>query len=158
MVHLAAGAPHFFNIQNMRKRVTYEIHGQVERNSFFRVGKALIRVEFTGGMVNSTGVYPAQYTTDNPLYQKAIEDSNAFRSGEIKMGRVEEFADDVPVAVAGSASDGEPTVPFTDVVNLQQARAVLMAEPYCCNLSELQNKAAVKSIAEQKGVAFPNWL
>ena len=121
----------------MRKRVTYEIHGQVERNSFFRVGKALIRVEFTGGMVNSTGVYPAQYTTDNPLYQKAIEDSNAFRLGEIKMGRVEEFADDVPAAVAGSASDVAPAVPFTDVVNLQQARAVLMAEPYCCNLSEL---------------------
>lgn len=141
----------------MKKRVTYEIHGQVERNSFFRVGKALIRIEFRGGMVNSTGVYPAQYTTDNALYQKAIEDSNAFRSGEIKVGKIEEVDDNVPV-VADSIEECGNTTPFTEVVNLQQARAVLMAEPYCCSLSELQNKVAVKSVAEQKGVTFPNWL
>ena len=31
---------------------------------------------------------------------------------------------------------------FADVTNLQQARTVLMGEPYNCNLSELQNKNA----------------
>ena len=138
----------------MGKRITYEIHGQVERNSFFRVGKALIRVEFTGGMVNSTGVYPAQYTTDNPLYQQAIENSAAFRSGEIKRGKVDEFSTANNI-VEDEAQDKEV---YSDVSNLQQARAILMAEPYCCNLSELQNKAAVKSVAAHKGVSFPNWL
>ena len=68
----------------MKKRVTYEIHGQIERNSYFRIGKALVRIEFTGGSINSTGVIPAQYTTENALFQSAIENSEAFRTGEIK--------------------------------------------------------------------------
>lgn len=141
----------------MGKRITYEIHGQVERNSFFRVGKALIRIEFTGGMVNSTGVYPAQYTTDNPLYQQAIESSQAFRCGEIRRGKVDDIAPatDEQEAEHNDAFAGDV---FTEVVNLQQARAVLMGEPYCCSLSDLQNKAAVKAVAAQKGVSFPNWL
>lgn len=140
----------------MGKIITYEIHGQVERNSFFRVGKALIRVEFTGGMINSTGVYPAQYTTDNPLYQQAIENSQAFRNGEIKRGKVDEF--DTAESSSNDKDADEAGDVFTDVTNLQQARAVLMAEPYGCNLSELQNKAAVKAVATEKGVSFPNWL
>lgn len=140
----------------MKKRITYEIHGQVERNSYFRVGKALIRVEFSGGMVNSTGVYPAQYTTDNPLYQQAIENSSAFRTGEIKRGHVEEIATADEFTADNDETDACDI--FTDVSNMQQARAVLMAEPYFCNLSELQNKAAVKAVAAQKRVSFPNWL
>lgn len=141
----------------MGKRITYEIHGQVERNSFFRVGKALIRIEFTGGMVNSTGVYPAQYTTDNPLYQQAIESSQAFRCGEIRRGKVDDIAPatDEQEAEHNDAFAGDV---FTEVSNLQQARTVLMGEPYCCSLSDLQNKAAVKAVAAQKGVSFPNWL
>lgn len=141
----------------MKKRITYEIHGQVERNSFFRVGKALIRVEFSGGMINSTGVYPAQYTTDNPLYQQAIECSDAFRRGEIKRGRVDVLESD-DVKAASEGEDADSVTPYVEVVNLQQARAVLMAEPYNCNLSELQNKSSVKTVAEQKGISFPNWL
>ncbi|MBQ8271074.1 MAG: hypothetical protein IJZ22_07740 [Bacteroidaceae bacterium] len=141
----------------MRKRITYEIHGQVERNSFFRVGKALIRIEFTGGMINSTGSYPAQYTTENPLYQQAIEKSAAFRNGEIKRGKVETFGSESEEK-APVADDETVVTPFADVTNLQQARAVLMAEPYNCNLSELQNKSAVKAVAAQKGVSFPAWL
>lgn len=137
----------------MGKKVTYEIHGQIERNSFFRVGKALIRVEFTGGMINSTGVYPAQYSTDNPLYQQAIENSEAFKKGEIKRGKVEKTGDDV----AQERAD-DNTIPFAEVTNMQQARALLMAEPYNCSLAELQNKAAVKAVAELKGIVFPNWL
>ena len=73
----------------MKKRITYEIHGQIERNSYFRIGKALVRIEFTGGSINSTGILPAQYTTEHPLFQRAIENSDAFRCGEIKRGRVE---------------------------------------------------------------------
>ena len=141
----------------MKNRITYEIHGQVERNSFFRIGKALIRIEFTGGMINSTGVYPAQYTTDNPLYQQAIENSDAFRRGEIKRGKVVSLDDEVVNSVADDEDDSEKNS-FVEVVNLQQARAVLMAEPFNCPLSELQNKSAVKAAAEQMGISFPNWL
>ena len=140
----------------MRKRITYEIHGQIERNCYFRIGKALVRIEFTGGAINSTGVYPAQYTTDNALFQRAIENSDAFRCGEIKHGKVEELDDNKP-AVPAAAAESDGTV-VTDVTNMQQARACLMAEPYNCSLSQLQSKAAIKSVAKANSVSFPNWL
>ncbi len=140
----------------MRKRITYEIHGQIERNCYFRIGKALVRIEFTGGAINSTGVYPAQYTTDNPLFQRAIESSDAFRCGEIKHGKIEEV-DDNKTATPVATAESDVTV-VTDVTNMQQARACLMAEPYNCSLSQLQSKAAIKSVAKANSVSFPNWL
>ena len=138
------------------ERITYEIYGQIERNCYFRIGKALVRVEFTGGSINSTGVSPAVYMTDNPLFQKAVENSESFRSGEIKRGRVEvidEGGDDVGVATAA-----EDVALFPEVTNMQQARNLLMAEPYNCQLSQLQNKTAVKLVAGELGVSFPNWV
>ncbi len=142
----------------MKKKITYEIHGQIERNSYFRIGKALVRIDFTGGAINSTGVYPAQYTTDNPLFQRAIENSEAFRCGEIKRGRV----DVVTTVTADAAPEGEAPVVeqnvAPEVTNLQQARTFLMAEPYNCQLAQLQNKSAVKGVAQAMGVSFPNWL
>ena len=47
---------------------------------------------------------------------------------------------------------------FVNVTNMQQARSMLMAEPYNVSLSELQNKQAVRGKAEELGVSFPNWL
>ena len=141
----------------MKKRITYEIHGQIERNSYFRIGKALMRIEFTGGAINSTGVYPAQYTTDNPLFQRAIENSEAFRCGEIKRGRVEEL-DSGEQPASPVADEGAADTVESEVTNMQQARAFLMAAPYNCTLAELQNKGAVRSAAQSKGVSFPNWL
>ena len=142
----------------MKKKITYEIHGQIERNSYFRIGKALVRIDFTGGAINSTGISPAQYTTDNPLFQRAIENSEAFRCGEIKRGRV----DVVTAVTADAAPEGEvPVVEQNvapEVTNLQQARTFLMAEPYNCQLAQLQNKSAVKGVAQAMGVSFPNWL
>lgn len=139
----------------MRKRITYEIHGQIERNSYFRIGKALVRIDFTGGAINSTGVYPAQYTTDNPLFQRAIESSDAFRCGEIKRGRVEVIEEKKAADAAEPVGNG---VVVPEVTNMQQARAFLMAAPYNCPLAQLQNKLAIRSVAKVNDVSFPNWL
>lgn len=144
----------------MKKRITYEIHGQIERNSYFRIGKALVRIEFSGGAINSTGVYPAQYVTDNPLFQKAIESSDAYQKGEIKRGRVEviEEAGKDENADAGTVLHETSLAVFPEVQNMQQARSVLMDEPYNCTLAQLQNKNMIKAVALEKGVTFPNWL
>ena len=144
----------------MKKRITYEIRGQIERNCFFRVGKALVRVEFTGGAVNSAGIIPAQYVTDNPLYQRAIENSADYRNGIITQGAA------VVLDADGSIADEKTTEikdeslanTFPNVSNTQQARAVLMGEPYRCQLSQLQNKHAVRAKADELGISFPNWL
>ena len=143
----------------MKKRITYEIHGQIERNCFFRIGSAMVRVEFSGGAVNSAGIVPAQYTTDNPLYQSAIENSADFRNGVIKRGFeqiIDEPAAEQEAAAAAQGPVDENCYPL--VANTQQARAVLMAAPYRCQLSELQNKHSVRAKADELGVKFPNWL
>lgn len=143
----------------MKKRITYEIRGQVERNCFFRVGKALVRVEFTGGAVNSAGITPAQYITDNPLYQSAIENSADYRNGIIRRGAVDVLDDNGNLAACENENIEEADEKtFPNVSNTQQARAVLMGDPYKCPLSQLQNKHAVRAKAEELGISFPNWL
>lgn len=145
----------------MKKRITYEIHGQIERNCYFRIGKALVRIEFAGGSINSTGVSPAHYVTENALFQKAIESSDVFRSGEIKRGKVELIheAGDNDEAVANDCVIACDNVKvFPEVTNMQQARSVLMASPYNCTLAQLQTKNAIKAVAQESGVTFPNWL
>lgn len=144
----------------MKKRVTYEIYGQVERNCFFKMGKAVYRVEFTGGAINSAGVVPAKYTTDNPLLQRSIEASDIFKSGQIRRGR-EEMIEQVAAVDDGDSveqdADNEGKC-FPEVTNMQQARALLMAAPFAYQLSQLQSKAAIKAIADKDGIVFPNWL
>ena len=141
----------------MKKRITYEIRGQSERNCFSRIGTAMVRVEFSGGAVNSAGIVPAQYTTDNPLYQSAIENSSDFRNGVIKRGNVQEICDSVECETVPEEEAVDENS-FPDVTNTQQARAVLMAGPYKIPLSELQNKHCVRVKAQELGVKFPNWL
>lgn len=155
MAHLEHGVP-YIKIEIMKKIITYEIHGQVERNSYFRVGKALIRIEFKGGSINSAECIPARFITDNPLLQNAIESSEAYRCGQIKKGKVDVIEDESDKVIP--QVDSVDNSAFPDVKNMQQARALLMAEPYMCQLSELQTKAAVKAKAAEKGVTFPNWL
>ena len=143
----------------MKRKVTYEIRGQIERSCYFRVGKALLRVDFTGGAINSAGMTPANYVTDNPLYQKAIEDSEQFRSGEIVIGATEKIEEKkVADDVAKKSLENSKIEVNVSVTNVQQARSVLMGEPYKVPLSELQNKQAVRSKADELGVSFPNWL
>ena len=148
------------NLFEMKKKITYEIKGQIERSCYFRVGKALLRVEFSGGSINSAGMNPAFYITDNPLYQKAIEDSEQFRRGEITIGAVENIdcADEVAAGAQAVSCSSVPASVYADVTNVQQARAVLMGEPFMVPLSELQNKAAVRGKAEECGVSSPSWL
>lgn len=145
----------------MKKRIIYEIRGQIERNCFFRIGSAMVRVEFTGGAMNSAGIVPAQYVTDNPLYQHAIENSADFRNGVIKRGLVQEIpeeGDDKATADSGSDETVAMENVFPQVVNTQQARAVLMAAPYNFPLAQLQNKASVRAKAQESGISFPNWI
>lgn len=141
----------------MKKRVRYEIRGQIERSCYFRIGKALLRVEFTGGSINSAGMTPAHYVTDNLIYQKAIEDSEQFKNGEIVIGQSEEVADETEIQSTAESMNVASAV-FADVTNVQQARNVMMGEPFNVPLSELQNKAAVRAKADEFAVSFPNWL
>lgn len=72
---------------NKKARKTYGVYNLVEWIAQLRMGKAFIKVPFTGGSITTQGVTPATYTTENPIIQFAIERSPEFINGKIKVVR-----------------------------------------------------------------------
>lgn len=68
-----------------KKRITYGVSGMMEYQCLIRFGKNTLKVTFTGGSMNAIGVTPATFTTSNFLIQQAIENSNEFKRGRIRV-------------------------------------------------------------------------
>lgn len=64
---------------------TYAILNLSEKHTIFHLGKTKVHVSFTGGIVTKQGVTPATFTTDNPVVQLAIENSDKFKKGEVTL-------------------------------------------------------------------------
>ena len=62
---------------------TYIAKGLLEFQMVIPVGGAKIRICFSGGSMGSNGVLPARYTTDNPVIQKIIDNSEQMHTGRI---------------------------------------------------------------------------
>lgn len=67
----------------MKKR--YEVKGMMEWHPMFVAGRARVRVSFTGGHLGEGCVSPARFETSDPVVQRLIEKSAAFRSGRIRL-------------------------------------------------------------------------
>ena len=63
----------------------------------FRVGRGRIQVSFTGGHLCGGASTPASYATSDPVVQKVIEGSSAFRQGRIRLVMEEGHAGRRPV-------------------------------------------------------------
>ena len=63
------------NIRELEMKKTYI--NKPNSSHYFRIGKALVRIDFDDS---------GEYTTDNPLWQKAIENSYLFKVGELQIG------------------------------------------------------------------------
>lgn len=70
-----------------KTKTTYGVYNLIEWHALLRMGKATIKVIFTGGSITTQGVTPATFTTDNPIIQFAIEKSPEFLNGKIKIVR-----------------------------------------------------------------------
>lgn len=70
-----------------KTRTTYGVYNLVEWQALLRMGKATVKVPFTGGSITTQGVTPATFTTENPVVQFAIERSPEFKTGKIKVVR-----------------------------------------------------------------------
>lgn len=68
----------------MAQTKRYEVRGMMEWHPEFRAGRTRIRVSFTGGHLCGGACTPATYETSDPVVQKVIEDSLAFRQGRIR--------------------------------------------------------------------------
>jgi hypothetical protein len=65
------------------KKVTYATPTLMEYVAIIKMGKATLRVPFSGGTITAYGVNPATFTTSNPIYQRAIESSEPYLNGRI---------------------------------------------------------------------------
>lgn len=64
-------------------RKTYGVSGLMEWGAAIPVGKATMKVHFSGGSLTGYGVTPATFTTEDPMKQMIIEKSDYFKSGKI---------------------------------------------------------------------------
>ncbi|MBD5230813.1 MAG: hypothetical protein HDS66_01480 [Bacteroidales bacterium] len=70
-----------------KTKKTYGVYNLIEWLSLLHLGKATVKVHFTGGSITTQGITPATYITADPVVQFAIECSPEFRSGKIKIVR-----------------------------------------------------------------------
>lgn len=105
-----------------------------------------IRCNFEKGAVSGLGYRAAAFTTDNKEVQEAIENSDKFKKGSIKL--VAAYGEPAPV-------EFEPSNAFPDVTNIQSARVVLGGMGV--SIEKMQTKAEVLKMAKEKNIAFPNW-
>lgn len=165
-------------------RNIYGVYGMVEWSTLIPTGGSNLRIDFTNGSISTRGIDPATFTTDIAAVQAAIENSPKFKSGKIKkiksfvIGEVPEeaakeekatkkekensVASDVLNGSSTDADDGkvdtdEGESKYAEVKNSQQARAILMDEPYNIPLADLGNKQAILGKAAELNVVFPNW-
>ena len=148
-------------MKNLFKK-TYGVSGLIDWQAQLKAGKASLIITFTGGGLTSYGVTPAQYTTENILYQKVIENSKEFKRGKIKLIRSIPLSDTANVATS-MVTDLEAVrkvVPkekmheVPSVVNCSDARLWLKEHK---NVSVVgKTKAEIVEIAKANGVLFPN--
>lgn len=73
------------NRQNPAPRtVVYAVDGLTEWVALIAVGRARIRIPFTGGSISGYGCVPARFATSSEALVKLIEDSLHFKSGRIR--------------------------------------------------------------------------
>ncbi|WP_289757107.1 hypothetical protein [Muribaculum intestinale] len=70
-----------------KAKKTYGVYNLIEWHARLRMGKATVKVAFTGGSITTQGVTPATFTTENPVIQFAIENSPEFHNGKIRVVR-----------------------------------------------------------------------
>lgn len=133
----------------------YAVKGKVEMSILVPVNNAKLRINFTNGIINADGIFPATFTTSDPVIQTAIENSTFFQKGLIKIeksfkiGVIEEEKKEEKV------SEEEFRL-FPEVKNMQSAREILINQ-FGVSLSELQDKEHVQKKAAQLKIKFPNW-
>lgn len=155
----------------MNKEIrTYGIRGLMECMVSIPVGKAHMRVEFTGGILTSYGNTPAKYTTSDQFKQTVIENSPQFKSGRIVLldriptGEADDKAhapakaddkdtEDTASSNNGDAprlSDGKTVV---EVGSLDDAKTYLN-EKFGIPVRNLRSKKTIEEEAAQKDIVF----
>lgn len=155
----------------------------MEYQAVIKIGRSAMKVLFTDGSMNAMGLTPATYTTDDPMVQHAIENSDQYRKGRIRIVRSiplgeevyivrnkrEERPIEAPNAEPESAADGGEAVKAEDAPaeaagaspaltemefdNNDDARDFLEAK-FGYVRSKLRNRADIEAAGASNGIAI----
>lgn len=128
----------------MKKR--YEVAGMMEWHPMFRAGRTRIQVSFTGGHLCGGACTAASCEVADEVVQKVIENSQAFRSGRIRLAHT--WEEDIKERVATAPSLSEMQFESLDLAAdfLQFQKGV--------SLDRLSNEKAIMNEARNVGISL----
>ena len=149
----------------MENTKTYEMPGCISCRLKFTLGKAQPFEAYFDGGIPDKG-YPAVYTAKTFGQQLAIENSNMFKVGKIRIAkerktpiRVTRGVGKIQEAPIAEAEVETPATPdnksYEEVTDIVGAVAVLKGE-YGVSASRLKTEASVLRVAAEYNVSFPN--
>lgn len=136
--------------------ITYGVKGMMEWLALIQAGKASVHVSFTGGGLTSYGVTPAEYSTNNPVMQRIIENSDYFKSGRIFVLRKDKEAEEHAVAQTvepKSETTKAPEQQVVDVSDPSEAKAYLI-DHFGVEAGKLRSVKSIVEIGLQNGIVF----
>lgn len=138
----------------MMKKKKYEVRGMMEWHPAFRVGRSYIQVSFTGGHLCSGGCTPASFETSDPVVQKVIEGSSAFKSGRISVGMEKEIPDPTDASEPAGHSDAIAPNPAGYVFEYENIKDVyaFLEDTKGVPLDRLNDEASCIREAERLGI------
>lgn len=156
-------SPFLFKIIMAEPKV-YEMPGCISCRLTFTLGKAQPFEAFFDGGVPDKG-YPAVYVAKSFGQQLAIEHSNLFKVGKIRIAQQKKS----PIRVVSKfVSESQPvaeepvvqtvaneTKEYPEVTSIVEAVAVLKGE-YGVSATRLKTEQSVLRVAAEKNVSFPN--
>lgn len=72
----------------MKKKIkVYSISGMMEYQTIVKVGRNSVKINFTGGSISNGCTQPARFSTKSLIIQNAIEASDEFSKGRIRLDR-----------------------------------------------------------------------
>lgn len=82
----------------MKKKIkTYSVAGMMEYQTLVRIGKNSTKINFTGGSISNGCTQPARFSTKNLIIQNAIEGSDEFKRGRIRLERAIDLNEEIIV-------------------------------------------------------------
>lgn len=137
--------PCFFKpTQKMRK--TYGVYGKLEYVAAIKAGRTTVTVPFRGGTMTPYGTTPAEFTTDNAMFQAVIEGSPEYASGLITT--IAEYPEE-----EDAKAEAEPEKQVVKVSGREEA-AQWMNAHYGIPLRDLRSIAGLAKAASEKGIEF----
>lgn len=81
-----------------KKKITYGVYGMMEYHTVVKLGgKIPKKIAFSDGSMTAIGTSPATYTTDDIVVQHAIENSEDYTRGLVKLVKEINLEDELPI-------------------------------------------------------------